>query len=133
VAALEELRVEFARERDAAAPPPGASDDEVTRKLSAVHEHLDQARQELEIERRKRITIEEELRIQVGLERQLRQALAGQEAEAAAAQAQVARRVRAAERRRESEERVDPGQPHEVDDDFFTRLEEAKRVSETGS
>jgi hypothetical protein len=131
-AALEELRTQLENERGAVAEAAERAAErasgETGQKLSAVHEHLEQARAELDLERRRRVTIEEELRVQIGLERQLRASLAGQEAEIAASEAHVARRLRAAERRRDAER---TGEPTQVDtEDFFERVEQAKRLSE---
>jgi hypothetical protein len=105
------------------------ADDSLERKLRAMHEHLEQARGELEIERRRSSTMEEDLRMTGMLERQLRDALAGREAELA--QSQEARPAREVERSRDPDERGGVRQSHEVQDDFFARIEQAKRLSES--
>jgi chromosome segregation ATPase len=105
--------------------------EENERKLTTVHEHLDQARKELDLERRRGSTMEEELRMQVSIERQLRDALAGQEADLAAATADVARREGIAERRGDEPGERGDSRPHEVKGDFFARIEHAKRLSES--
>jgi hypothetical protein len=132
-AEIHELRSELARERERAEHESERSTEQVQRKLDAVHEHLQQAREELAVERRRASTMEEELRTQAALERQLRDTIAGREAELAAAELHEARLVQSADRRSEPEERVSVRQSHEVQDDFFARIEQAKRLSETSS
>ena len=132
-AELDYIRTEHAAELDKQAAQIEALSAEIA--SAAIRQahgggsnaELEEARRELDLERRRRDTIEEELRVQTSIERQLRDVLAGREAELAATETHVVRRAHAAERRREAAER----DPRELEGDFFARLEHAKRLSET--
>jgi hypothetical protein len=107
--------------------------EELERTLAATRAQLEQAQKELDIERRRASTMEEEMRVQGSIERQLRKALAGQEAGQAAAEADATRREHLGERGRDpqADGRDDSGRSYEVEEDFFSRIERAKRLSET--
>jgi hypothetical protein len=123
------------------------SDDKLERvrqELATAREQLaqsraeaEQLRSELESERRRREQFESELGSLRTVEGDLRNAVAMQEAELASAVEQEAQRARQAERRRSvsapSAGNGDSAEarPKPADEDFLTRLDRARRASET--
>jgi hypothetical protein len=118
--------------------------DRARRELATAREELaqsraeaEQLRSELQSERRRREQFEAELGSLRTVEGDLRNAVAMQEAELASAVEQEAQRARQAERRRSvagpSSGSGDSGdaRPKPADEDFLTRLDRARRASET--
>jgi hypothetical protein len=134
VAQLDEREVEF-EQLDEPEPEPAAAEPAVAQELDDLRAELEQVRAELRSERGRREMLEQELGDRDSVEDDLRNAMAMQEAQLASAVAEASQRVRQEQRRRDltpaaganSERRG--SQP--ADDAFLTRLERARRASET--
>jgi hypothetical protein len=121
---------------------PAADEPAVARKLEDVRAELelrtaelDQVRAELRSESRRREALEQELRDRDSVEDDLRNAMAMQEAQLASAVAEASQRVRQEQRRRDltpaAGSRPDRRGTQPADEAFLTRLERARRASET--
>ncbi|HKP92006.1 MAG TPA: hypothetical protein VJT75_18705 [Thermoleophilaceae bacterium] len=119
-----------------AAPDPGAQElDDLRAELALRTSELEEVRAELTSERHRREVLEQELRDRDSVEDDLRNAMAMQEAQLASAVAEASQRVRQEQRRRDLTPANGAGvenrgtQP--ADEAFLTRLERARRASET--
>jgi chromosome segregation ATPase len=112
-----------------------AADPAVAHELEDLRAELEQVRAELRSEHHRREVLEQELRNRDSVEDDLRNAMAMQEAQLASAVAEASQRVRQEERLRD----LPPvpgtnGERHgsePADEAFLTRLERARRASET--
>jgi hypothetical protein len=107
--------------------------DDLRAELALRSAELEQVRAELVAERQRREALEQELSDRDSVEDDLRNAMAMQEAQLASAVAEASQRVRQEQRRRApvtGERAVERGaQP--ADEDFLSRLERARRASES--
>jgi hypothetical protein len=123
-ASMPEERMELAEELSDPSP-----------ELEMLRAQLQEARTELEVERRRRTSMADELNSHMAIEEDLRKALAMQEAELASAVQQASQKALAAERRHQlvSDSGGHPagGRSRPADSEFLARLDRAKRASET--
>ena len=138
VAGLEDAVEETAPEPYRPEPQADPAELEALRAEAALlRAQLEEATRELASERDRSRGLEDELRGRTSVESDLRNAIATQEAELASVMSQADQRARQAERRRDltpaaaNDERRERGSSRGADEDFLTRLERARRASET--
>jgi hypothetical protein len=142
VAQLEDVQREDAEpeaeqaEATASAEPATAQElDDLRAELELRTAELEQVRAELRSERRRREVLEQELRDRDSVEDDLRNAMATQEAQLASAVAEASQRVRQEQRLRDvapaAGARPERRGTQPADEEFLTRLERARRASET--
>jgi hypothetical protein len=136
VARLEEAqRIEDAgADADAALVPNGDLED-LRAELELQTAELERMRAELATERHRREALEQELRDRDSVEDDLRNAVATQEAQLASAVAEASQRALQEQRRRmpAAGERSERRGARPADEEFLTRLERARRASETAA
>jgi len=114
---------------------PAEEPSDTNPELELLRAQLHEAHTELEVERRRRASLADELTSHMTIEEDMRKALAMQQAELASAVQQASQKALAAERRHRlaSESNGHPagGRSRTADSAFLTRLDRAKRASET--
>ena len=132
-----ETQVDYAAPASPAEPANARELDDLRAELELCTAELEQVRAELRSETRRREALEQELSDRDSVEDDLRNAIATQEAQLASAVAEASQRVRQEQRLRDV---APPAGVHPerrgsqpADDEFLTRLERARRASETAA